>query len=95
MSRHEIRGRDLYDAHEHRIATSRGKTIFDDSNNAVATIEGEALYDTQGRRMAWVDGSDIYDSDGLKVGTFSDVQNSIRGAADGILHAGFWYCFVR
>jgi len=95
VSKYEIRGRDLYNAHQHRIATSRGRTVLDGDNRRVATMNGDELYDTEGRKMATLRGSDIFDSDNKKVGSFSDVQRSIKGAGEGILHVAFWYCFVR
>lgn len=95
MSRFEIRGGDLYDAHQHKIASSRGKAIFDGDNRRIAVTNGDELYDTQGRKMATARGSEIYDADDKKVGTFSDVQESIKGAVEGIRHIAFWFCFVR
>lgn len=95
VSRFEIRGGDLYDAHQHKVATSSGKAIFDENNKRIAVMNGDELHDTEGRKMASVRGSDIYDFENKKVGSFSDVEGSIKGAVQGILHIAFWYCFVR
>lgn len=95
MIKYEIRGGNLYDAHLHTIATTRGGTIFDGNNQRVASIRGDELYDTDGRKMVTVRGLDIYDSNSAKVGSFSDVRDSIKGAVEGILHVALWYCFVR
>lgn len=95
MNKHEIFGRDLYDAQQRIIATARGKEIYDSNNRRVATIRGDEVFDTDQRMIATVRGSDIYDAGCTKVGTFTDVQKSIEGAAVGILHVALWYCFVR
>jgi|GEM_PF-883510 len=95
MGRFEIRGQDLYDAYQRRIATARGWAIFDGNNQRIATIRGDELYDMDERIMATLRGSDIYDADSTKVGSLSDVQDSIKGAVVGVLHAALWYCFVR
>jgi len=58
-------------------------------------MKGDELYDTEGRKMITLEGSDIFDADNKKIGSFSDVQRSIEGAVQGILHVAFWYCFVR
>ncbi len=86
MSKFEIRGRDLYDAHHHRIATARGMAIYNGDNQRVASIRGDELLDADERKMATVRGSDIYDADSKKVGSLSDVQESIRGALAEIMH---------
>ncbi len=93
--KYEIRGGNLYDAHLHTVAKTRGGTIFDGDNQMVASIRGDELFDTGGRKIITIRGSDIYDSESVKVGSFSDVQESIKGAVAGILHVALWYCFVR
>jgi hypothetical protein len=93
--KYQIRGGNLFDAHHHAIATTKGGTIFDGNNQRVASIRGDELYDTEGRKMVSIRGTDIYDSESVKVGSFSDVQESIKGAVEGILHVALWYCFVR
>jgi hypothetical protein len=95
MSKFEIRGHDLYDSHFHRIATVRGFAIYNGDNKRVATIRGHDLLDADERIMATVRGSDIFDAGNVKVGSLADVQKSIRGAVEGIMHVAMWYCFVR
>ena len=95
MGKFEIFGRDLYDAHHHRIATARGLAIYNADNQRVASIRGDELLDSDERIMATVRGSEIYDADSKKVGSLADVQESIRGAVAGIVHVAMWYCFVR
>jgi hypothetical protein len=95
MSKYEIRGRDLYDSHHHRIATARGLAIYNSDNQRVASIRGDELLDADERKMATVRGSDIFDADSTKVGSISDVQEAIKGAVAGIMHVAMWYCFVR
>lgn len=95
MSRYEIRGQDLYDPHRRKIATTRGQAIYDGDNQRVAVIRGDDLFDTEERRMATLRGSDIYDAESIKVGSLSDVQDSIKGAAVGVMDVALWYCFVR
>jgi len=95
MIKYQIRGGNLYDNQLHTIATTKGGTIFDGDNREVASIRGDELFDTDGRKMVSVRGSQIYDSKSVKIGTFSDVQDSIKGAVAGILHVALWYCFVR
>lgn len=58
-------------------------------------MNGDELYDTDGRKMASLQGSDVFDAENRKVGSFSNVRDSIKGAVEGILHVAFWYCFVR
>jgi hypothetical protein len=95
MSKFQIRGPDLYDSHLRLIATVRGHAIYDGNNQRVASIRGHELLDADERIMATVRGSDIYDAGSIKVGSLSDVQKSIRGAVEGIMHVAMWYCFVR
>jgi hypothetical protein len=90
-----MRGHDLYDAHYRRIATVRGLALCDGDNKTVATIQGDELHDTDDRIIATFRGSDIYDSTNTKVGSISDVQESIQGAAEGMIYVAMWYCFVR
>jgi hypothetical protein len=95
MMKYEIRGDNLYDSHLHTIAKTSGGTIFDGNNQMVASIRGGELYDTEGRKLVTLRGSLIYDSKSEKIGSFADVQESIKGAVAGILHVALWYCFVR
>jgi hypothetical protein len=95
MSRYELRGHDLYDTHRRRIATARGLAIYDGNNQRIGVVRGDDLYDTEERRMATLRGSDIFDSDSMKVGSLSDVQDSIKGAEVGVMDVALWYCFVR
>lgn len=95
MSKFEIRGGNLYDAKLHTVATTSGGTIFDADNRRVASIRGDALYDTEGRKMVTLRNSEIFDSNSVRIGSCSDVQDSIKGAGEGILDVGLWYCFVR
>ena len=95
MSSFELRGVDLYDAHRHRVATSRGTAIYDGNNQRVATLRGNEIFDTDERRLASVRGTFIYDNTDTIVGSLADVQKSIKGAAVGVLHAALWYCFAR
>ena len=93
--KYEIRGGNLYDSHLHTIAKTNGGTIFDGDNQRVGSVRGDELFDADGRKMISIRGSDIYDSESVKVGSFADVQESIKGAVAGILHVALWYCFVR
>jgi len=95
MSKYEIRGQDLYDPHHRKVATTRGRAIYDGNNQRIAVIRGDDLYDTEERRMAFLRGLDIYDADSVKVGSLSDVRDSIKGAAVGVVDVALWYCFVR
>jgi hypothetical protein len=95
MSRYEMRDRELYDAHNRRIAVVRGGGIYDGSNRRVATIRGNDLFDSDDRKMVTIHGSDIYDADNKKVASLSDALESIKGAEEGVLLVALWYCFVR
>lgn len=93
--KYEIRGGNLYDSHLHTIAITKGGTIFDGNNQIIASVRGDELFDTAGRKMVALRGSQIYDSKSEKIGSFADVEQSIKGAVEGILHVALWYCFVR
>jgi len=90
-----MRGPHLYDAHFRRIATVRGLALYDADNNRVVTIHGRELHDLDDRVIAVVRGSDIYDFSSAKIGSMSDVRESIKGAADELIQVAMWYCFVR
>jgi hypothetical protein len=92
---YKMRGRELYNAHNRRIAVARGESIYDPSNRRVGEIRGDDLFDSDGRMMMAVRGRDIYDADNRKVAGLSEMQGSIEGTTEGMLRAALWYCFVR
>ena len=95
MSKYAMRGPDLYDAHHRRIATARGLTLYDGDNKRVARIHGQALLDMEDRILVTLRGSDIYDYTSTKIGSITDVRESIQNATGGVVHVAMWYCFVR
>lgn len=95
MRTFRMRGSELYNAQNRKIAIVRGESIHDASNRRVGEIRGDDLLDSEGRIMMTVRGPDIYDADNRKVAGLSEVQETIEGTTQGMLRAALWYCFVR
>ncbi len=95
MRTYKMRGSDLYNAQNRKIAVTRGESIFDVDNRRVGAIRGDDLFDSEGRIMMTVRGPDIYDADNKKVAGLSEALKSIEGTTEGMLLAALWYCFVR
>jgi hypothetical protein len=95
MRTYTMRGSNLYNAQNRRIATARGESIYDGDNRRVGAIRGDDLFDVEGRMMMTVRGSEMYDGENRKVAGLSEVQESIKGMTEGMLRSALWYCFVR
>jgi hypothetical protein len=90
-----MRGPDLYDKHNRRIALTRGAGIYDNDNRRIGTIRGNDLFDSDNRKMMAVRGAYIYDNSDQRVASLVDVENVIVGAEMGMLSVALWYCFIR
>jgi hypothetical protein len=95
MRTYKMRGLNLYNTQNRKIAITRGESIYDASYRRVGAIRGDDLFDSDGRIMMTVRDRDIYDSDNRKVGGIADVRESIEGITEGMLRTSLWYCFVR
>ncbi|MDP2883758.1 MAG: hypothetical protein Q8P51_01895 [Ignavibacteria bacterium] len=45
--------------------------------------------------MMSVHGSEIYNAYNKRVASFSEVKKAIQGAAEEMMSAAMWYCFIR
>jgi len=95
MSTYTMRGDELYDTRNRRIAHMRGEDIYDNDNQVVATIRGNNLFDSNNNKMMTLRGSQIYDAGNKRVASVSDAQKSINGIFAGMLAVALWYCFIR
>ncbi|MFZ1976419.1 MAG: 4-fold beta flower protein [Bacteroidota bacterium] len=90
-----MRGPDLYDTHNRKIAVTRGAGIYDRDNRRVATIRGNNLFDSDDRKLMTVRGSFIYDAGNKRVASLVEAEDAITGASVGMLSVALWYCFIR
>ncbi|MFH1373834.1 MAG: hypothetical protein ABII79_08575 [bacterium] len=79
MASYKMRGSDLYDARNHKVATIRGDDIYDERNHKVATVRS----------------GDVYDDRNHKIASVGDVKKTIDGAMGGTSVVGLWLFFVR
>ena len=73
----------------------KGNNLYDSKNQRVATIKGNNLYDSKNKRVATLNGSDIRDSRNHKMASISDAKNAIDGAMGGMSVVALWVSFVR
>jgi hypothetical protein len=95
MNFFKLRGAELLDSHNRRIAITRGEDIYDANNRRIATIRGNFLFDSDNRKMMTVRGANIYDAANMRVASLLEAQKSIPGALAGMRTVALWYCFIR
>jgi hypothetical protein len=95
MNSYKMRGLDLFDSHNRKVAITRGEDIYDGNNRRIATIRGNFLFDSDNRKMMTVRGAHIYDAAGRRVASLIEAQKSIDGALSGMHSVALWYCFIR
>lgn len=95
MSDYRMSGSGLYDANHQLIAKATGESLFDNANQRVGIIRGDTLFDLQDRKMMSVRGTEIYDASDKRVAARSVVKKAIKGAAEEIMCAAMWFCFIR
>ena len=95
MTNFKLKGNDLYDSKNHRVATMKGNNLYDSKNHKVATIKGNNLYDSKNHKVATLNGSDIRDSRNHKIASISDAKKAIDGAMGGMSVVALWVCFIR
>jgi len=95
MNIYKMRGLELFDSHNRRIAITRGEDIYDGNSRRIATIRGNFLFDADNRKMMTVRGANIYDAANRRVASLLDAQKSIEGASTEMRSVALWYCFIR
>jgi hypothetical protein len=93
--KYKMRGRELLNGQNRRIAIMSGESIYDASNRRIGEIRGDDLLDSNGQIMISVRDGDIYDSYSRKIARLSEIHESIEGATEVMLRVALWYCFVR
>jgi hypothetical protein len=73
----------------------RGAEIYDGNNLRVATMRGNYLFDSDNRKMMTIRGAYIYDADNKRVASLLDAEKTIKGSDDGMQSIALWYCFIR
>jgi len=95
MSMYKLRGFELFDPHNRRIAITRGEDIYDGTNRRIATIRGNFLFDSDNRKMMTVRGTNIYDAANKRIASLLDAQETIEGCLSEMHSIALWYCFIR
>jgi hypothetical protein len=95
MTDFKMKGSELFDSHNHKVATLRGNDVLDEHSHKVATIRGSDILDEHNHKFASVKGSDILDEHNHKFASVNDVKKVIDGAMGGVSVVALWLFFVR
>ena len=89
-----MRGSELFDYSNHRIATVKGNEIFDDHQRLVATIRENAIFDEHNHRMATVRGNDVFDKLKKRIAYVDEISRVIADSMGGVCVVALWMLFV-
>ncbi len=73
----------------------KGSDLYDKTNHKLATIRGSNIYDARNHKVASIRGSDIYDERNHKIAKMDDVRKSVGGGMGGASLAALWLFFIR
>ncbi|MCX6137087.1 MAG: hypothetical protein NTV54_06295 [Ignavibacteriales bacterium] len=90
-----MRGSDLFDYCNHRLATVKGNDIFDEHERLVASIHENTILDEHRRRMATVHGNDVLDISKNRIASVDEIRHIIRDSMGGVCVIALWMLFVR
>ena len=90
-----MRGSDLFDYSNHRVARVKGNEIYDAQNNLVATIREDTILDGHNRKLASVRGKDVLDKSKKRIASVDEISRAIADSMGGVCIIALWLLFVR
>ena len=95
MVEFRMRGSDLFDYSNHRVARVRGNEIFDSQDRLVATIHEDTILDEHNQKIASVRGKDVLDTSKKRIASVDEISRAIADSMGGVSIIALWLLFVR